>query len=254
MIWRQFIIGLHLTGIVCVLSLRLQAATIDTSICKGMSINLSSPIKNASKYWWNTGQNTASIVVSPMEPTTYISYSVFAKDTLRDTIKVNVLDYPSKPMLNLVDSTIIVNNSSNYFVQWYRNNQLIRSGKDSLRYPTEGVYKVRLGNQGLCWIYSDPVYIVNDLDSIKPKVESTTYPNPSTGSFNLYTSFNKRISQEIIIKVLNSTGNELFNQKYFLYQSDLFKSPIALPFGVKGALIIAVIINGKTFTKQQIVN
>ncbi|MFN5056332.1 MAG: hypothetical protein ACK5EP_09805 [Bacteroidota bacterium] len=254
MLNRQSVFFLFFNAFFLIFHNPIKALIKDTSICKGTSINLSSPVKNASKYWWNTGENISEIKVSPNESTTYISFAIIVKDTLRDTIKVNVLDYPSMPSLKIVDSSIIVNNSFKYSVQWYRNNLLIRTGIDSLRYPIEGVYKVRMGNQGICWTYSDPVYIVNDLDSTKPKVEIATYPNPSTGSFNIYTSFNKRISQEIMIKVLNSTGNELFNQKYFLYQSNFFKSPIALPYGAKGSLIIAVIINGKTFTKQQIVN
>jgi len=254
MLGRQFISSLLLTVVVLIFSLRLQATTFDTSICKGASINLSSSVKNASKYWWNTGDSVLSIKVTPLQNTKYISFAVVNKDTLRDTINVNVLEYPNKPLIDFKDSSIVVSNPLKLSVRWLRNNIELNATKDTLKYPSEGVYKIKMGIKELCWTYSDPIYLTKDYDSSKPSFELLTYPNPSTGSFNIYITIGKRISQEIKIKVLSVSGTELVVKNFFVYQSNNIKIPVALPLGIKEQVVVSCFINNKWITKQHVVN
>lgn len=232
----------------------LHANVSDTSICKGASIKLTSPIQKASKYWWNTGDSVQTISVKPNTSALFISFAVIAKDTSRDSIKVNVLEYPNKPQIDFKDSSIIVSNPLKLSIRWLRNNIELNASKDSLKYPTEGVYRVKMGVREVCWTYSDPLYLVKDYDTTKQSFDFITYPNPSTGSFNLYITAGKRISQEIKVKIVDASGKDLFSKSYFMYQSDNIKIPVALPLGIKEQLVISCFVQNKWITKQHVVN
>lgn len=231
-----------------------SANIIDTSICSGSAVNISSLIPNADKYTWSTGDTTRSINVRPSFTSLYRVVSIILQDTLVDTVRVVIIDYPSRPILTFSDSSISVKNPERLDIKWFKNNIELTSKKDTLRYPTEGVYKAHLGNNKLCWTSSDPIYLTKDYDTTKPSMELISYPNPSNGSFNLYINLGKKLSQQLNIKIINASGAELYASSFFMYQSDNVKLPISLPFGTKGQVLISCTVNNKVTTKQQIIN
>lgn len=231
-----------------------SANIIDTSICSGSSVVITSPRINADKYLWDTGETTPNIKVKPSLTSSYRVISIIQKDTLVDTLRVIVVDYPAKPLISFADSSISVKNLQRLDVKWFKNNLELSNKKDTLRYPTEGVYKAQLGNNNLCWTSSDPIYLTKDYDSTKPSIELISYPNPSNGLFNLYLTLGKKLSQQINIKIMNTSGAELYASSFFIYQSENVKLPIALPFGTKGQVLISCTVNNKVITKQHIIN
>ncbi|MCC6180523.1 MAG: T9SS type A sorting domain-containing protein, partial [Bacteroidia bacterium] len=80
----------------------------DKTICSGQSVTLTAT--GATSYTWNTGQNTASIVVSPTTTTTYIVTGIVNSVSKKDTIIVNV---NPKPTVNAgADQNICAGNST----------------------------------------------------------------------------------------------------------------------------------------------
>jgi hypothetical protein len=65
----------------------------DKTICSGQSVTLTAT--GATSYTWNTGQNTASIVVSPTTTTTYIVTGIVNSVSKKDTVIVNVNPKPT---------------------------------------------------------------------------------------------------------------------------------------------------------------
>ena len=231
-----------------------SAGVLDTTICNGSSVILSSPRINADKYSWNTGEITPNIKVKPSLTSSYRVISIIQKDTLVDTLRVIVMAYPAKPLISFADSSISVKNLQRLGVKWFKNNLELSNKKDTLRYPTEGVYKAKLGNNNLCWTSSDPIYLTKDYDTTKPSIDVISFPNPSTGSFNVYITQGKKLSQHIKIKIFNASGTELYATSIFIYQSYNLKLPVALPFGTKGQVLISCSINNKVITKTHIIN
>ena len=232
----------------------LYAERIDTSICNGNSMLLSSLRTNAEKYLWSNGEITKAITVKPTASILYTVFSINGKDTLRDSIFVKVLNFPDKPLIGFKDSSLHTVNLSKFAVKWYRNNQLLQVKTDTLKYPAEGVYKVAHGNGSQCWSVSDPIYLTNDYDSTKISFDILTFPNPSTGYFNLNISLAKKIAQDVMVKVIHTGGTILFDKSYFIYQSDYIKIPVDMPYGTKGQIVVAVTINNKTISKSHIIN
>jgi len=251
---RQYYLQLTYIIVTIAFTNAVYAERQDTSICNGNSILLTSLRGNADKYLWSTGEEVKSITVKPTASSLYTVFSINGKDTLRDSIFVKVLNFPEKPLISFKDSSLLTVNPSNYAVRWYKNNLLQQIKSDTLRYPAEGVYKVSHGNASQCWTVSDPIYLTNDHDSTKYGFDILTFPNPSTGYFNLNVSLSKKIAQEVRVRVVHTGGTVLFDQSYFIYQTDYIKIPVDLPYGTKGQIAVAVTINNKTISKTHIIN
>lgn len=229
-------------------------ASIDTTICKGAKIKLSSTnISSSNTYLWSTGETTESIFVSPTSTTTYRVETTLTTGIIIDEFKVIVDEPVLPPAIKFVVDRLISTNDPAYRVRWLRNNSILYGqNSDTLKFPLEGVYKSEVSRLGGCWTSSQLLYVSQDTDTANITYSVLLFPNPSNGYFNILLSMPRKVSKNILVIVSDLSGRMIFEKKQFVFQSLSSKIPIRLPAGYKGQAILSILVNGIK-TNQQII-
>lgn len=226
----------------------------DTVICKGSRIKLTSPRIGGFTYNWSTGATTESIEVAPAIETQYIVESKSATVTFSDTFNV-VVDIPlPKPQITFSSDKILSTYSPTMKIRWVRNNIILPGpANDTLKFPLQGVYRSEVSNLGACWSSSQLLYLAQDTDTAKINFNSTVFPNPNTGSFNLLMTLPRKVTKQIEVVVQDINGAQILKLKTVLIQQSFVKLPIRLPAGFRGQCLLTINLNGISTTEQVIV-
>ncbi len=227
---------------------------IDTIICKGQVIKLTSPREGDFNFLWSNGATTKTIEVIPLVNSKYVVESTSLSASYIDTIAVSVDELLPAPQIKLVDDNLIISGTSANKIRWFKNNLILNDNdSDTLKFPLQGVYRTEISNLGACWSSSPLFYVFQDMDTATINFSSVVYPNPSTGYFNLVISLPRKVSKTVDVLVQDINGVKLFEIKQFLFQTELVKIPITLPSGFKGQCIVRILLNGILTTKQVII-
>jgi len=180
-------------------------------ICDGDSIliSLNIDVSPNTIIQWNNGKQGKSIWVSEGEYYATIKNNTSC-DIYTDTLSVNNLPLPKKPILSRNDSYQI---TSDTIVDWYLNDTLVKKESDFINIESYGNY------------YSKNIGIkcknVSDTITILPKDEIKYYPNPLENELNIETYFHKEIFFTIILsdmqgKVVYSENFKNANKPHFI--------------------------------------
>ncbi len=183
-------------------------AGIDQTICQGDTATISAIGGNS--FLWSLNKaliaTTAIVKVAPAQTSTYILSSVSATGCIAyDSVMIIVNTLPAKPLLSMnafkISTTI---NAASY--QWFKDGMLI-PGADLNEYTpsSSGLYKLRIGNQGGCYSYSDAQFFIplgiNKNIAIN---KISLFPNPNSGKFNL-----QGLDEKAEVHIFDLLGNDI---------------------------------------------
>ncbi|NQZ77434.1 MAG: T9SS type A sorting domain-containing protein, partial [Ekhidna sp.] len=116
-------------------------------------------------------------------------YEIGIEDVVQNSETVNVTvsylnDYPEKPVIEIQNTELVIELSSNQSAQWYYNGAQIASAtQSSFSDLQEGTYSVEV-SAGICSTMSDDFELINvSVESVD--VTSTSCPDVSDGSISL---------------------------------------------------------------------
>jgi hypothetical protein len=164
-----------------------------TSPCAGQSVQLSA--QGASQYYWNTGENASSIIVSPSVTTNYSVVGTNAQGCSHTAIvPVTVLSTPtisassSQTILCNGDEVILSANGAQTY-QWVLNNTILLGNPVNTSPSASGIYTVIGKNAQGCEGRTTLALGVNECTGIRSFAGSSefvkVYPNPSSGLFTV---------------------------------------------------------------------
>lgn len=233
-----------------------SSALVDTGICAGASITLTSPRTGADLYAWSTTQTGSSITVSPAATAIYWVEATYNSSgtVFRDSFTVKVETIATAPSIRL-DSTFITSTScTGCKVKWYRNNIFLKITPDTLYFPLEGVYYAQLSLGSFCWsLPSAYLYVRNDRDTSRLDIKTFLFPNPSTGYFNIDLQFPRMLSSVIKVTVVSSGGTLLYKSEPFIYRTGSTRIPVRLPAGFSGQAVVQLMLPGRAPISKQII-
>lgn len=169
-------------------SCRLTPAVIarfDTVICSGDSVLLTANSTGAGSYRWEAAPglnqlNGAAVYARPQANTPYVvRFYASATCYTTDTVSVQVILPPDKPVLSLDENTLKCTPDTGSFI-WFRNGAVI-SGADSssIILSSPGTYRVSI-TEGACSSLSDEFSFDNTgIDEWSGSVH--VFPNPAEG-------------------------------------------------------------------------
>ncbi|MEN9446309.1 MAG: hypothetical protein RL728_821 [Bacteroidota bacterium] len=226
----------------------------DTVICKGVTIKLTSPKVGLFSYKWSTGATTESIEVSPSQTTDYTVESSSTSGIFTDIFRV-IVDVPlPAPQISFVTDKLVSTYNPLFKIRWVKNNMIISGlNNDTLKFPSQGVYRSEISSLGGCWTSSQLLYVFQDIDTAANMYTAIVFPNPNTGYFNVLISVPQKVSKLVEIVVKDIGGLELFKTKQFIFQSASAKIPIRLPAGYKGNCILSINFSGIVKSQQIVI-
>jgi hypothetical protein len=225
----------------------------DTSICFRDSIVLKTDTYY-DKYLWSNGDTTSTTIIRNS-----------AKVSLRGVSNGSTCySLPSKatsfirnlnitPEISSLTNSIVATNSNNY--KWFRNNLIVPGVTANVLFnPSVGVYRVETSLDKYCWDASkDYAVLLSNSPILNDTVILTTYPNPSTGSFNISATFQRTTNVITKIIITDISGNVVYQSQKLLFFSNKILIPINLG-NLKGSFVVNMDINGSIKTVIVFVN
>jgi hypothetical protein len=215
----------------------------DTSICQGVSLNLTASGGNA--YKWSDNSTAPTLKVTPNATTTY-SVSVSSNGcTANASMTVTVNSLPSKPSISQIGSSL--HSSATTGNQWFGpSGKIVGATSQNYSPTTNGSYTVTVSDANLCSNQSNSYsFILTGIQNIE-EVGFKMYPNPLKGALNI--EFNKDLQAAILIN--NILGETVYIPEQT--QSGLYTIPenTLSP----GVYFIHVKWNGGNICKKVVIN
>jgi len=166
----------------------------DNTICTADTILFDATTANATYLWQDSSTNSNFIARDSGVYWVEINYNNCLR---RDSIEINTLPLPPKPLINQVGTNLSI--SENGFYQWYKDAQIITGETDSVITATSsGLYHCSLTDTNGCSINSDTLsVIITSLEEYND-FGMVVYPNPTKGFLNIqFQDFNTIRSLEI---------------------------------------------------------
>jgi len=215
-----------------------------TTVCAGSEVTFTG--SGAASYTWDNGVTDGT----PFTISTTTTFTVTGTNadgcTNTDQITVTVNPLPATPNITATGDILETETYQQY--QWYLNGQPV-SGAVSKQYtPTEsGDYTVEVTDGNGCAIISGAfTYVVTGLEDSNKFREYTVYPNPTQGSFVLFT----RLKQtEIVSYSLHDTRGKLIVHKE-LGKIQTIREQLDLSGYEGGIYYLAVMIGDKRYTHK----
>jgi hypothetical protein len=231
----------------------ISSLTNDTTVCFRDSIVLQSS-NYYNKYLWSTGDTLQTITVKKSDNISLRGsasgsncFSV-PSATLSLIKNVNVL-----PAITYGTNSLI-SSQSNYY-KWFYNN-LPAAGVSGYTFtnPAQGFYHVETSLDNFCWDASfDYAVVLTNTPLINDSVSVSTYPNPSTGTFNVVADFEKLTNVLTKIIVSDMTGKVIYQSQKMIFLSKKIIIPVNLGTS-KGTFAVNMDINGTIKTVIIVVN
>lgn len=122
---------------------------------------------------------------------------------------------PSKPVITQLGNTLTANGSGYTSYQWTTQTGTNIFGATTATFTpsTSGIYKVKVGNGGLCFRFSDPYQIyLAGLGETQFVRNLELYPNP-TGD-DIFISFDLNSSADVVILLTDIAGKEMLSETH----------------------------------------
>ena len=227
----------------------------DVTIEAGDSVNLSAT--GGTNYLWSNGSTDQNISVSPMETSTYMVTVYKNGCSSEDSITVTVVepvdaDAGEDVEICLGESvTLTASGGSEY--QWSTGETTERIEVTPTRRNT--VYRVRVSN-GISFVNDNVTVTANDCEE---PVESLTnfnpsirvYPNPAQSQVNVKIMGLDGIAS---LQLFDMSGRVLINKAVQPTASSPLKNTLNVGSLPRGMYLVTVSHNGKSYTKQLILN
>ncbi|MDQ1266512.1 MAG: hypothetical protein QG635_1664, partial [Bacteroidota bacterium] len=192
-------------------------------ICNGDTIKLSfhtkaldyieNPKYNKLKYFWNTGNNTASVIIT--DSGTY-KLTVITPQSCTVSgypFTVRLLPAPEKPSVQYSNGILSSSAADEY--QWFSGSELIKGAANQNYKPEKnGSYRVEVFNVVGCGAFSDFID-VTDL-AVKDNIQETQFsisPNPNKGLFRIIGSGIE--SGFVTVKIIDEVGVRIIDSSIF---------------------------------------
>ncbi|MFH2144389.1 MAG: aryl-sulfate sulfotransferase [Bacteroidota bacterium] len=197
-----------------------SASASSYTVCDGDQVTLNSSAVSVTEtsptytYFWSSGQNTQSPIVTPNTTTTYsvtiTNTAIGCSDTSSLTINVNPL--PAIPVITLTLNTLNSTVANSY--QWYFDGYPIPGANSQTYDPTaDGQYQVEITDANGCSSISSVFnYSGTEIINISDKNDIIIYPNPTTGIINIEYQIKDEVN--VIIIVYDICGNIVFQSGY----------------------------------------
>ncbi len=219
-------------------------STLTNSICSGSTATLHGSGKGT--YAWSTKQSSDSIVVSPLNNSTYTltvtgNNGCYASAT--QVITVNLL--PVTPIIeqngNLLASSVSKGN------QWNFNGNPIVEATNQFYTPTaDGFYSVTvMGTDGCSATSNILSFTTTGILSTLQNISLSIYPNPSNGQLSV--DLDSAVNEDITLRIYNTVG-ELVYSKIIAHGNRLLTLDIT---GSISSGIYSLVLQGNSGTKVQ---
>jgi outer membrane protein assembly factor BamB len=225
----------------------------DTVLCFVDSIKLSSS-NYYDRYIWSNGDTLQFTTIKISDKISLkgassgsVCYSL--PSTSLSLIKnINV-----SPQITSVSNSLI-STRSNYY-KWFKNNKPA-AGIVGFTFinPAQGFYKVETSLDNFCWDASaDYVVLLNTAPLVNDSVSISTYPNPSSGIFNVVADFEKVTNVVTKVLITDVSGKVIYQSQKLLFFSKKIMIPINLGTN-KGSFVLKMDINGVANTINILIN
>ncbi len=168
----------------------------NTTFCQGDSAELS--VLSGSNYFWNTEENTSSIVVKQSGTYAVIVTNNDNCSASSDSIIITALSLPTAPVITRIQDTLFSTAANNY--QWYVNQSAINGAtEDKLALTQSGDYYVEITDTAGCQNKSQILNVngvqINDIVS---GYNFEFYPNPNQGQITVKHSYNGYLNLQVV--------------------------------------------------------
>jgi len=176
----------------------------DVSICEGEDVMLYA--ESAFPILWSNGESEESIIVSPLETSTY---TVTTGDTQgcegMDEVVVSVYEYPESSFI--INGNLLTASDGSLY-QWLLNGELIPSAtSQSYEIEEDGDYSVLISNEFGCETLSEALFATYTSVSEIDNQSIGVFPNPAGSAVTLSIPYSKSS-----VQIFNNTGQLVFEQ------------------------------------------
>jgi hypothetical protein len=173
------------------------------TICEGQTPSSTLVAAGAVSYLWSNQSTGFQISVSPTSTTTYSVVGTGANNC-NDTASIDI-NVVSKPVISLINSTLVVTNPQTGDYQWYLNGIALTNATNDTLIPTQdGSYSVKYTGQNCTDLVSESI-LYTEIQGLVTQSKIRLIPNPSSVFVRLATSVDVK---ELIFR--NSIGVEVF--------------------------------------------
>ena len=218
----------------------------ETSLCDGETVTLE-VLGQYENYYWNTGEYTKDISVDKpgfYEARVNVCEEQWSYYSMPVEIKVN--DSPDAPDVFLVGDTIYADGSASSYSLLMDGSLLAESTDPYFKIEKEGYYSIEAGNDN-CTSRSEEVFY----DGITKDIV-LTYPNPSSGIFNV--EIVNASSSQYEFVVYNTINDVVYSKRYNSDSIQDFSTEVNISDRRKGMYILKVLFEDKVVNEKLIIN
>jgi len=203
------------------------------------------------KYLWSTGATTSFVTISNDAA---VSLKVgsnqsncYSEPSVVVTTRKNMTP---KPVISRQGDKLLSSNAVTY--KWFLNNKPTGDTLSQISIGLRGAYSVNTSIDRYCWTMSDDYIVFFDQVAVKKVFDLVTYPNPTSGAFNLQLNFERNVTALIRISITNQAGVTVWTGNKLIFNDKSTKIPVSVSL-VKGIYTVKVEVGGESVSQQLVV-